>query len=60
MKRRSAQLALVDLGAPAPSTCRLCGAGCWNNAIGLTEPPCEHDVDQRHTERIPRLVNHAT
>ena len=35
--------------------CSLCGAGCWNNAIGFTEPPCEHDVMERHQELVRPL-----
>lgn len=32
--------------------CGLCGAGCWNNAIGFTELPCHHNVDDRHRDGL--------
>jgi hypothetical protein len=33
--------------------CNLCGAGCWDyNRKARGEPPCTHDVAQRHTDPV--------
>jgi hypothetical protein len=47
-----------DPGCPGPEclmcngeACNLCGAGCWNGG-GAHEPPCEHDVLERHADPV--------